>query len=53
VLDEVGPDLGVAVGLVGVVADDEPLRPHALVTVTLAAGGDVDFLESQVAGDGL
>lgn len=48
--DEVGPDGGVTLGLLGVVADHEPLRAHAAVP---AGGGvvgvDVDLLEAQVA----
>jgi hypothetical protein len=34
------------------VADHEPLRPRAVITVTLAAGGDRDFLDAQVPRDG-
>jgi hypothetical protein len=53
VVDEVGPHPGVPGGLIGVVADDKPLRPHALVAVAVAAGSHVDFLDPQVVGDGL
>src|SRR4051794_10641709 len=49
--DEVGSHLRVAVGLGGVVADNEPLRPCAVPAVAGAAGGDVDLLDPQVARD--
>jgi len=45
-------DRGVAVGLFGVVADHEALRPRAFVAVAGAAGGDGDFLDPQVPRDG-
>ncbi|HEX5510493.1 MAG TPA: hypothetical protein VFX41_02155 [Actinomycetales bacterium] len=45
-------DRGVAVGLFGVVADHEPLRPRAVVAVTVPAGRDGDLLDPQVPRDG-
>jgi hypothetical protein len=45
VRDEVRPHRGVAVTLLGVVADHEPLGAGALVTVP--AGGHCDFLDPQ------
>jgi hypothetical protein len=45
-------DGGVPLGLLGVVADDKPLRPHAVVAVTDPAGGDGDLLDPHVPGDG-
>ena len=50
--DQVGPDGGVAVGLFGVVADHEPLRPGAFVAVAVTAGSDVDLLDPQVPRHG-
>jgi len=41
-------DGGVPVGLFGVVADHEPLRPSALVAFAGAAVGDRDLLDAQV-----
>jgi hypothetical protein len=51
--DEVGPDRGVPVGRLGVVADHEPLRPCPAVPVTVPAGGDVDLFDAQVVRHGL
>jgi len=48
VRDEPAADGGVPVGLLGVVADHEPLRPGAVVAVTVTAGGDGDLLHPQV-----
>src|SRR4029079_3170506 len=50
--DEVGADLLVALGLLGVVADHEPLGPRPVVAVAVPAGGHGHFLDSQVVGDG-
>jgi NAD(P)H-dependent flavin oxidoreductase YrpB (nitropropane dioxygenase family) len=51
--DEVGADLLVAVGLVGVVADHERWGAGAVVDVPLAAGGHRGGgLDPQVFGDG-
>ena len=52
VRDEPAADGGVPVGLFGVVADHEPLRPRTVVTITQAAGRDRDLLDPQVARDG-
>jgi hypothetical protein len=48
VRDETASDRGVAVGLLGVVTDHEPLRPSPLIPVALPAGRDRDFLHAQV-----
>ncbi len=50
--DETAADGLVPVGLFGVEADHEPLRPRSVVPVAVAAGADGDFLDPQVPGDG-
>jgi hypothetical protein len=50
--DQVGADLLVAFGLLGVVADHEPLGPRTLVAVAGPAGGHRDLLDPQVVGHG-